>query len=142
MLALILLGTLWCLVPESTTTRGEPLNLTDFSKWYGYDEDHPLNVVEITIKESSGHKVLKVYLDSANGERVPGLVSIPRGYSKVPCIVFLHGYGGKKEAILAVAEFIAGEGYAIMSIDAEYHGERREGGRSRTHPISQIPLEG
>ncbi|MBS7654238.1 MAG: acetylxylan esterase [Candidatus Bathyarchaeia archaeon] len=89
-------------------------------KYYNYDGNLPLNVYEEVIEERSDHKNLKVYFDSVNGERVPGLLSIPRKEGRVPCIVFLHGYGGSKEDIIEATGFVAKEGYAIMAIDAKY----------------------
>lgn len=106
----------------------------DLLKYYNYDGNLPLNVYEEVIEERSDHKILKVYFDSVNGERVPGLLSIPRKEGRVPCIVFLHGYGGSKEDIIEAAGFVAKEGYAIMAIDAEYHGERREIGKELFSP--------
>jgi cephalosporin-C deacetylase-like acetyl esterase len=101
----------------------------DFLEYYDYDESLPLRTSEEIIVDEPSYMVLKVYFDSANGERVPGLLALPRKEGKVPCIVFLHGYGGNKDDILAAASLTAGEGYAIVSIDAEYHGERREEGK-------------
>jgi len=48
--------------------------------------------------------------------------------------VFLHGYGGSKEDMLSFAGLIAAEGYAIIAIDAEFHGERREEGKALYSP--------
>jgi len=106
----------------------------DFLKYYDYNQTLHLNVSEKVIKDENGYKILKVYFNSVNGERVPGLLSLPKKEGKVPCIVFLHGYGGKKEDILIAAELVAKEGYAIMAIDAEYHGERKEEGKELYSP--------
>lgn len=109
-------------------------NSRDFVEYYDYEASLPLNVSEETIKDEGIYRVLKVYFDSVNGERVPGLLSLPVKEGKVPCVVFLHGYGGKKEDILAMAGVVAKEGYAIMAIDAEYHGERKEEGKELYSP--------
>lgn len=106
----------------------------DLLGYYEYDSSLPLNVIEELVRDDTYYKVLKVYFDSVNGERVPGLLSFPEANEKVPCVVFLHGYGGRKEDILEAAEMIAREGYAIMAIDAEYHGERKEEGKELYSP--------
>ena len=102
----------------------------DYLKFYDYDRSMPLNVNETLLEEKENYKAYKVYFDSVNGERVPAIFIIPKGEGPYPCIVFLHGYGGSKEGVLEAAGLIAGEGYAIIAIDAEYHGERREEGRA------------
>ena len=101
----------------------------DFRIYYEYDKSLPLNIHEEIVENKSGYVIIKVYFDSVNNERVPGLLVLPKRKEKVPCIVFLHGYGGSKDDIREAAELIAGEGYAIMAIDAEYHGERKENGK-------------
>lgn len=94
----------------------------------------PLNAHEEVIENKSGYLIIKVYFDSVNGERVPGLLLLPKRREKVPCIIFLHGYGGSKDDVRGAAEFVSGEGYAIMAIDAEYHGERKEAGKELYSP--------
>ena len=118
----------------STHAPGGLVSQQDLLRYYGYEQSLPLNVSEEVLVDESGYKVLKVYFDSVNGERVPGLLSLPEKEGKIPCVVFLHGYGGNKDDILAGAGLIANEGYAVISIDAEYHGERREGGKELYSP--------
>jgi len=102
----------------------------DFSSFYTYDETLPLSVMEEAIIDENTYIVCRVHFDSVNAERVPGLLSIPKGQENVPCIVFLHGYGGSKEDVLTLTELAADEGYALMAIDAEFHGERKEDGKA------------
>jgi len=106
----------------------------DLVRYYEYEQSLPLDVSEEMLVDESGYRILKVYFDSVNGERVPGLLSLPEKEEKVPCVVFLHGYGGNKDDVLVGARLIAKEGYAIISIDAEYHGERREEGKELYSP--------
>ncbi|MEM2447593.1 MAG: acetylxylan esterase [Candidatus Bathyarchaeia archaeon] len=102
----------------------------NYSSLYSYDKDMPLNAVEALLTEGDKYLIYKVYFDSVNGERVPALLILPKVEEKVPCIVFLHGYGGKKEDILPLTNLAASEGYALIAIDAEYHGERKEEGKA------------
>ncbi len=118
----------------SRDVRGKAEGQQDFLGYYDYDASLPLSASEEIIVDEPGYTVLKVYFDSVNRERVPGLLSLPKKEGKVPCVVFLHGYGGSKDDILAGAGQIASEGYAVMSIDAEYHGERREEGKELYSP--------
>ncbi len=109
-------------------------NREDLLTYYEYGRTLPLNVAEEPFRDEPHYKVLKVYFDSVNDEQVPGLLSLPKMQGEVPCVIFLHGYGGRKEDVLEAAEMIAKEGYAIMAIDAEYHGERREEGKELYSP--------
>lgn len=133
----ISLSLLWLFMFATSPLRG-PLGFDireensgnmDYSSFYAYDKSLPLNGEEEIIIDKDLYRVYKAYFDSVNGERVPALLSVPKKKEKVPCIVFLHGYGGSKEDILPAAELIANEGYAIIAIDAEFHGERREEGK-------------
>lgn len=110
------------------------LMIEDLRRYYEYDRGLPLNVHEQIIEEKSNYRLIKVYFDSVNGERVPGLMLLPKREDKIPCIVFLHGYGGSKDDIREAVDLVAGEGYALMAIDAEYHGERRENGKELYSP--------
>jgi len=102
----------------------------DYLDLYSYDKRMPLNAVEELVREGDRYVVYKVYFDSVNGERVPALLILPKVKGKVPCIVFLHGYGGSKEDILPLTDLAASEEYALIAIDAEYHGERKEEGKA------------
>jgi len=106
----------------------------DFSSSYMYDKSLPLNAEEEVITDEDSYIVYKVYIDSVNRERVPALLSVPKGKQKGPCIVFLHGYGGSKEDILSIAGRAASEEYALIAIDAEFHGERQEEGKALYSP--------
>ncbi len=110
--------------------RGEQ----DFRAYYEYDKSLPLNVHEEVIENKSDYIIIKVYFDSVNNEMVPGLLVLPKREGKVPCIIFLHGYGGSKDDVRGAAGLVAREGYAIMAIDAEYHGERKEEGKELYSP--------
>ncbi len=131
---LALLGLLLCPVLTAASVHVSPKSQQDLLRYYDYNSSMPLNASETTIVDESAYKVLKVYFDSVNGARVPALLSLPKKAEKVPCVVFLHGYGGSKEDILDAAEPIAKEGYAIVAIDAEYHGERSQTGKELYSP--------
>ncbi|MEM2087125.1 MAG: alpha/beta fold hydrolase [Thermoproteota archaeon] len=132
-LLLILLASLFTSTPGSLAIP-DYLAEDDFSEFYAYDKSIPLNPVEELVRDEGVCKIFKVYFNSVNGERVPALISIPSGQGKHPCIVFLHGYGGSKEDIMSFASLVAAEGYAVISIDAEFHGERREEGKALYSP--------
>lgn len=103
--------------------------------YYSYDRSVKLNPEIIFFKEGANYKAYKVYYDSINGVRVPALLMLPKkGNPPYPCVVFLHGYGGCKEDALNIAEIAGAEGYAVFSIDAVYHGERKVPGKEMYSP--------
>jgi len=102
---------------------------SNFSSYYLYDPSAPLNVYEGIFLEADKYVIMKIYYDSVNGERVPALLSVPKGDDgPFPCILFLHGYGGEKEDMMPLAAFAADARYAVIAIDVQYHGERRRAG--------------
>jgi len=104
-------------------------------KFYEYDRSLPLNVTMEKIGEEEAFVVYKVYYDSANRIRVPALLIVPKtGKPPYPCIVFLHGYGGRKEDAIPLARVAAPRGYAVFSIDAVLHGERSVPGKQLYSP--------
>jgi cephalosporin-C deacetylase-like acetyl esterase len=104
--------------------------LEEYLKIYEYDRSKALNVELSKFSEKANYIAYKVYYDSVGNVRVPAIFTVPKtGEQKHPCIVFLHGYGGRKEDILPIADLFSTEGYAFLSIDAPFHGERREKGK-------------
>jgi len=102
---------------------------SNLSSYYLYDPSAPLNVDEGIFLEADKYAVMKIYYDSVNGERVPALLSVPKGDDgPFPCILFLHGYGGEKEDMMPLATLAADARYAVIAIDVQYHGERRRAG--------------
>jgi cephalosporin-C deacetylase-like acetyl esterase len=111
-------------------------------KYYEYDKTLPLNLYEEVIEENGDYRLIKVYFDSVNNERVPALLLLPKTSRRIPCIVFLHGYGGSKDDIRGAAKLIAREGYALITIDAVYHGERKVPSRELYSPNLNESING
>jgi len=111
-------------------------------KYYEYDKTLPLNLCEEVVEENGDYRLIKVYFDSVNNERVPALLLLPKAGGRIPCIVFLHGYGGSKDDIRGAAKLVAREGYALIAIDAVYHGERKVPGRELYSPNLNESING
>ena len=102
----------------------------DFTARYDYDKSLPLNVFEREVSQNKEFTQYQVQFDSTNGERVPALLNLPVGAeAPYPCIIAQHGYGGNKKDMMIVAISIARMGYAMLAIDAQYHGERKQRGK-------------
>lgn len=103
--------------------------------YYEYDRVLPLEAEVSKVGEDELIVVYKVLYTSVNNVRVPALLMLPKtGQPPYPCIVFLHGYGGRKEDALPLARVAAPKGFAVFSIDAVYHGERRAPGKQLYSP--------
>jgi dienelactone hydrolase len=112
-------------------------------KYYEYDRSLPLNATVEKIGEEETFVVYKVYYDSVNRVRVPALLVVPKvGKPPYPCIVFLHGYGGRKEGAILLARVAAPRGYAVFSIDAVLHGERMVPGKQLYSPDFEETVRG
>ena len=104
--------------------------MAEYLGLYEYDRSEPLNPVVSKSWESEGYVAYKLYYRSVAGQTVPAVLTVPKGGEPPhPCIVFLHGYGGRKEDGLKLADVFSAHGYAVFSIDAPFHGERSEPGR-------------
>ncbi|MBS7611713.1 acetylxylan esterase [Candidatus Bathyarchaeota archaeon] len=106
------------------------MSLGEYLKIYEYDRSKPLNVGLSKFSEKANYIAYRVYYSSAGDIRVPAIFTVPKiDGQEYPCIVFLHGYGGGKEDVLPLADLFSTEGYAFLSIDAPFHGERVEPGK-------------
>ena len=106
-------------------------NVLDF---YNYDQSVPLEASIDTTGTILIYYKFDVEFTSIHGERVPAKMWIPKSAKpdkKIGCILWLHGYGGNKE-IDDMAFGILGPGLkcAFLSLDAQYHGERKEPGKA------------
>jgi dienelactone hydrolase len=93
----------------------------------------PLNAILKPLDTSPTRARYALRYDSTHDQRVPALLSIPRGFrAPYPAILLMHGSGGSKSAdyILACSEAMTAQGYATISIDAQYLGDRKRPGRS------------
>jgi dienelactone hydrolase len=101
--------------------------------WYEYDANLPLNAdlkkLDIT---ATANRFLLDY-DSVHDQRVSAIISLPKQMAApYPAVILVHGSGGSKNTdyIRAISETLTGRGYATLSIDTQYHGDRKRPGRS------------
>jgi len=106
--------------------EGKPRVSVD--SFYRYDRSLPLEATKLRVAENNLFTRYHVTYLSANGQTVPGFLNIPRsGKPPYPAIIYLHGLGDSKSSDyieLGTAIFTAG-GFAVLTIDIQYHGERR-----------------
>jgi len=106
-----------------------------FLEFYKYDRQLPLNSESKVLEDSAAYTLFKASYDSVHNQRVSALLAIPKLATKpVPCVLFLHGYGGSKEDLKSLIPALVLNGCAGFALDAEYHGERKREGRDIFSP--------
>src|SRR5262245_56730873 len=116
---------------------GKPVDAETFRAFrvfYDYDKQLPLEVkissdqaVRAT-EHAPAYRLVALSFMNNRDERIPAMLWIPaEGKGPFPCTFFLHGLGGNKSNAGAFATELLKQGYATMSLDAAYHGERAAG---------------
>jgi len=101
--------------------------------WYDYDAGLPLNATLKPLDEKRTSVRYRLDYDSVHDQRVPAIVAIPKRFSPpYPAVLLVHGSGGSKDTsyIHAISDVLTAQGYATISIDTQYHGDRKRPGRS------------
>jgi len=98
-----------------------------------YDASYPLNARSAGSFEESGVTVENIVFDSFHHGSVPGILSLPtKGEGPFPVVMLMHGLTSEKSAWLEdgfnhgslVLKGLNEKGYAVMALDAQYHGDR------------------
>jgi uncharacterized protein len=128
----VLLGVALCALLLSCLPAS--LRAEDDAAWatraalFSYDAGLPLQISEEPQQVAGGCTTQNVRFASANGEIVPAVVCKPVNVAKPPVVLFLHGLGGSKNDVRMMATLLAPLGIAAVSIDAQYHGDRKKPG--------------
>lgn len=103
-------------------------------QFFNYDRDIPLEARVVEQIDEDEYIREKIVFRGPRDSRVPGYLAIPKnGTAPYPCILQLHGIGSSKESWWNDNSFSSGgkltkellkAGFAVFSLDAEYHGER------------------
>lgn len=99
-------------------------------KTFDYNPALPLNAATEPVRKTPGYEEFRFTYDSANNERVPASLFLPaKKPAPWPCVIVMHGYGGDKSMGALFAMVMAPKGFAVISIDAQYHGDRKKPGK-------------
>lgn len=113
----------------ATCVRADP-TWEELQAYYTYDPALPLDVTPVQSWDRGLfiHEVAR--FRSVNDQTVPVSVRLPKGVAKAPVILYLHGLGGNRDdATSLLAAMLCPRGIALVSIDAQYHGDRKVEGR-------------
>ena len=114
-----------CLFLLATPGRAaDPVTLAGIT----YDAKAPLAAKEVQRKDGEGKPLplYRVTFLGGNNEPVPALLSVPNAPAKGKraAVLLLHGLGGDKNQLQALAMMLNGKGVVTLAIDAAGHGER------------------
>ena len=103
------------------------------SKFFDYDKDIPMESMIVEQYDEPEYIRQKIVFRGVEDNQVPGYLTLPTsGSAPYRCVLLLHGLNGSKDnwwnddrspgrMIKKLIEF----GYAVLSLDAKYHGERK-----------------
>lgn len=100
---------------------------------YAYDQTFPLNARVVGTIQQGAIAFEKIVFDSFHDGKVPGLLALPsQGEAPFPVVLLLHGVTGHKGQWLGddfthggeVSAGLLAQGYAVLALDAQYHGDR------------------
>jgi len=96
--------------------------------FYTYDRNLPLDAKLTPLDANEDHTRYNLSYFSVHDQRVTALLSVPKKFAPpFPAVLLMHGSGGHKDAdyIKAVSFELNRQGYATLSIDAQYRGDRK-----------------
>lgn len=128
--SLVMLGLLWAVVAPYAEAPGAEPSWEELRGFYDYDASMPLDAAEEEVMDRGAMTVRTVRFKSVNEEVVPATLCMPKNAEKAPVILFLHGLGGdRSNGATMPAPFMCPMGFAVLCIDAQYHGERKVEGK-------------
>lgn len=101
--------------------------LNGYVEFFKYDSKLPLDVQVTKTEDERGVQRERLSFQSTSGVRVTAVLSQQAGGSgSRPAIIFLHGgVPAGKDATLTMSGVLARAGFAVLSIDLPYFGERK-----------------
>jgi dienelactone hydrolase len=99
--------------------------------FYKYDPGLPLNGKLEPLDEKVDQTRYRLAYDSVHDQRVTAILSIPKRFSPpFPAVLLMHGSGGHKDSdyIRMASSTLTSQGYATLSIDSQYRGDRKRQG--------------
>jgi predicted esterase len=100
-------------------------------QFFQYDKGIPLEARVVDRQDNSDYVREKIVFRGVRDSRVPGYLAIPKtGEASYPCVLQIHGLNGSKSTFWddekggPLTKELLEAGFAVLSLDAQYHGER------------------
>jgi len=120
-------------------------------QFYSYDTTVPLDAVASGRREFPAYTREKIVFTGAPGVRVPGYLAWPKSAAgPVPVVMLIDGVTGSKDRWftedswphgMLVTNGLIGAGFAVLALDARYHGERAAENGYRAPQFSTAPAD-
>ena len=115
---------------ETPFTLPPPADATEALRlsFYTYDRGLPLNAKLKPLDETTENRRYSLTYDSVHDQRVTAILAIPKQFAApFPAVLLMHGSGGHKDSdyIHAASNDLTKQGYATVSVDAQYRGDRK-----------------
>src|SRR5579871_6563895 len=135
---LMALGALLWLGSLAGGSRGQASPSTETAEacrlaFYAYDSNLPLRTEIKPLDQEASAVRYSLRYDSIHDQRVTAILALPKGAAPpYPAVLLVHGSGGSKDTsyIHWSSSALTAQGFATLSIDTQYHGERARSDRS------------
>ncbi len=111
------------------TTAEEPATAL-----FEFDRAQPLDVTEGETADQPKFSARAMSYASPGGDRVPGIVLVPKGPGPHAGVIFMHGGGGSRVDFLGDASELANRGAVALTIDSPFARAESEEVRSGSVP--------
>ena len=110
-----------------------PETLAAVLRYMDYDVSMPLNAQVVSTEMVLGFRREKIVFTGAHGDRVPGFLAVPEGSTPAPVVLLVHAGASSKdswwvpdgyESAVPLTQGLLEAGFALLALDAQYHGER------------------
>lgn len=91
---------------------------------FGYDRNQPLDASVAPLSQVSGELVKRVTYTDPDHDLVTALLATPQGEKRDPCVIYVPGFGGKKEDAQPLAVPLEVLGIGLLAIDGPHQGAR------------------
>ena len=113
---------------RTTTAEPQPTDL------FAFDRTAPLDVTEGETSQEPEFTAKALSYASPGGDRVPGIVLVPKGPGPHAGVIFMHGGGGSRVDFLGDASELAKSGAVALTIDSPFARSESEQVRAGSVP--------
>ena len=117
---------------------GEPVTAPAKEDVFAFDRDAAVDVSEGETSDEPEFVAKALTYASPGGDRVSGIVVVPKEADRPPGVIFMHGAGGSRIDFLADAAALAKAGAVALTIDSPFSRSESEQIRNGAAPPETI----